>query len=234
MAIVYDKYGLIVQHDPQDVKYKDGGDTCRSEGLMALAGDYRSSFDLPLFVDEAGLGRRHPFQQQNNNDDPRNFTRDQMLCLMAGLWANMPQHKIAKRLFWSHAKRLFFCQNTHDQKGNKKPWYRGRDPLFLHHIGFMIKAARVKPLYWFVPLTYPFMLIELLVNVYITPNREPNQLLAMLSTLGTGWLKLYCRLHPDWKKPLTTYWGNDTTFRYQAEIGNKLVTYIENRISDGK
>lgn len=60
------------------------------------------------------LGVRHP------NTNPWNFTRDQLDCLVAGLYA-LGEHELIRKLFWAHLKRGFFCQNfDRDVLGSKK------------------------------------------------------------------------------------------------------------------
>lgn len=230
--IVYDEHGIVCQHDRHNpTGYLCGGDSARGVGMLALVGDTQSKEVIHKFVTEEGLGVRHPYQSfikdiQLNNDDPRSFTRDQLLCLMAGL------HKINRidlnrKLFYSHASRLFLCQNTHDQYGNEKPWYKGRDPLLFHHIGFMVLASKLWYLYWILPAAWLLMLIEIMVNVYVTPDREQNQLLAMLDVYGSPWLRLYTEWHPDWKRTTNEYWGG---WRDQKEIGIKVIDYVLSRL----
>jgi hypothetical protein len=223
--------GIVCQHDPFDETYMDGGDSARVTGLLAMSGESLDRFLVDDFVNEDGLGVRHPTQTRNNNNNPNNFTRDQLLCLMAGLNSSKTEfsESAAKKLFYSHAKRAFFCQNTHDQKNVKKLWYKSRDPLHPGQIGFLIQAARIRYLYPLLIFCYPFLLLELLVNVFVTPYRESNQILSVMNTSGSFWIKLYCKLHPNWKKPITDYWSG-YPFRDQPEIAEIIINYIETRI----
>ena len=230
MPIVKDKFGIVVQHDPNDPKYGDGGDSARSMGIMALVGDVKAQYSLVNFVLPTGHGVRHPFQEENNNNDHRNFTRDQLLPLMAGLSMRKDFVMFPRKLFWSYAKRGFLGQNSHDQQGNEKPWYRGRDLMHPGHIGFMIQAAR---LYWLYPLlllTWPFLILEILFHVVFTRKRESNQLLSMLLVSGTPFLVLYTLLDHEWKTHVLNYWSG-YPFRDQAEIGDLLVEVVSRRVS---
>lgn len=235
--IVYDTHDIICQHDRNNPNgYLCGGDSARGVGMLALVGDARSENVIHNFVLPGGLGVRHPFQPliknpdgssyQLNNDDPKSFTRDQLLPLMAGLWMIL-REDLNKELFWSHASRLFLCQNTHDQHGNEKPWYKGRDPLFIHHIGFMVVASKLWYLYWMLPAAWIVLLVEIFLNAYVTPYREQNQLIAMLSVYGKPWLKLYTALHPDWKFAMNEYWSG---WRDQKEVGERIIKYVESRV----
>lgn len=217
---VRDHLTIIVQHSKSDPTYLDGGDSARVAGLMAMTGSEIDKNNLSKFVLLEGLGVRHPAQQFHNN--PNNFTRDQLLCLMAGM--SLPSNRA---LFKSHAKRLFFCQNSHDQDDNKKPWW-SRDILHPGNIGYMIQAAKIVWLYPLLPICWIFLFLDIVFGVFIKPWRESNQLIAMLTISGTFWLKLYCKLHPDWKKPIEEYWSG---WRDQKEIGDNIINFITNKIT---
>lgn len=217
--IVRDNLGIIVQHSKADSNYLDGGDSARVTGLMSMAGSKIDKNNISKFVSEEGLGLRHPTQIFHN--DHNNFTRDQLICLMSGMSLS-PN----KALFKSHAKRFFFCQNSHDQDGNKKPWW-SRDILHPGNIGYMIQASKILWLYPLLPFCWIFLFLDLVFGVFIKPWRESNQLIAMLDISGTIWLKVYCKLHPDWKKPIQEYWSG---WRDQEEIGDHLISFIENKI----
>jgi hypothetical protein len=63
---------------------------------------------------KTGVLLRHPTHVPSNN--PKNFTRDQMMCLISAL-----PPEINRRVFWATLKRGFFAQNTErDVVGSKK------------------------------------------------------------------------------------------------------------------
>lgn len=226
MPIIRDRFGIVVQHRPDDPLYLDGGDSARVTGLLSMCGSVRDQFIITNFVKHPGNGVRHPFQDLNNNNNPNNFTRDQLICLMAGLSTSFINSIFAETVVKSYAKRLFLGQNTHDQENNKKPWYKGRDILHPGYIGFLIQAAQMRSFYFILPFTWLFILLELLFSVFITPWRESNQTIALLNVSGKWFLKLYTKLHPDWKKPIIDYWSG---WRDQKEIAEIIINYVLTR-----
>lgn len=101
----------------------DGGDSARAQGLFSLFSPENYYFGVLVlnYVSLKGECFRHP--NQKPWDNAKNFSRDQLICLVAGLWARkepLAQLK-AREIFWAHAKRLFFCQNSErDSVGSKK------------------------------------------------------------------------------------------------------------------
>lgn len=224
-----DNYGIVCQHSPYDENYIDGGDSSRAEGMLAMTGSAQDLHLLPQFeVLSTGMFHRHP--NQPHYCDSNNFTRDQLVQLYAGL-NKLEDKSIARRGFWSHAKRLFFCQNTHDLQGNLKPWYKSRDPLPASNIGQMIIASRYYLLYPLLPFCILFLFLEILFHSVMPINKENNQIIALCDVYGKWILKLYCFLDRKWEDKLIEYWGlTSKDFRYQPEIGNMITAYIENRI----
>lgn len=218
-----DQYGIIVQHRPNDLTYMDGGDSARAVGMMAMSGSAQDKFLINHFETFAGLLCRHPYQDIYKNTN--NFTRDQLLQAMAGI--NEANHvDLAKRIFWSHVKRGFLCQNTHTIEDVKKSWW-DRDILTPSHIGTLLKPAKIYWLYWMLPLCWAWLVLDVAWSTNVKPNDESNQIIAMCSVAGDWALKLYCANHPNWKKPIIEYWSR---WRDQKEIGDAIVGYIENRI----
>ena len=75
--IYRDSSGFLVKGE-----LKDGGDTAVREGLMAVFTGQPGN--LLQLVNDQGLCVRHPNQKPWNN--PNNFTKDQLKCLVAGLY----------------------------------------------------------------------------------------------------------------------------------------------------
>lgn len=98
----------------------DAGDSANRSGLFAMCTDFYMPLDM-FFTKNSGELVRHP--TQSPWDNPKNFSRDQLIPLVAGLWKR-EMYSLASSVFWAHARRGFFCQNTErDVPGSKKyPW----------------------------------------------------------------------------------------------------------------
>jgi hypothetical protein len=219
--IVRDEAGIIIQH-PLDKN--SGGDSARSCGMMAISYSAKDlglmwKFEKPQL---SGKLSRHPLHYPNDS-----FTRDQLLPTIAGIHAS-GDLKLARRVFWSHAKRGFFCQNYMEQFPDKHGFRRnkgffGRDPLSPSHIGHLILCAE---LYWLYPFVFlfglPWLICETVYHAKCTPRGEPNQLISMLKTYDLVWLWVY--LHPNWRTCIRDYWSG---WRDQKEIAEQIIDGIE-------
>ncbi len=118
MSIKRDMLGVVIQHDPANVAYADGGDSANRTGILAMCGSLADQRVLPLFEDGNGWMHRHPTQQPWNN--PKNCTRDQLIPFVAGCWVS-GNTAIARRLLIAHEARNWVCQNTErDYPGTTK------------------------------------------------------------------------------------------------------------------
>lgn len=240
--IVRDENGIIMQHDPNDPLYLDGGDAAARDGMASMSGSRKDRGVMSLFELDDGILSRHPIQSPY--DDPRTTTRDQLLQFVAGYltplsaWSwNTDRRMPAKRIFWTHAKRGFLCQNTHkivdDPNTNKKvlvkkKWW-DRDILTPSHIGHLIKIAQIYWLYPFLPISYLWLLGDIFWSTYVKPFDESNQIIAMCAVAGDWALRLYCHAHPDWKKPIRDYYSG---WRNQPELGELIIKYVKARINN--
>jgi hypothetical protein len=243
-----DFFSIICQHDPANPEYLDGGDSARATGMMAMAGSTGDQAFLEQFEVKDGYLCRHPYQDllkdetgkviRGDFSNPNNFTRDQLVQFFGGLNKATQQNTLglraialARRVFWAHARRLFFCQNSHDLEGNQKVWWKSRDPLPPSNIGQMILTAKLWPLYIFLPFTTLWLLIDIFFSAKFAQLEENNQIIALCDVYGVWALKLYCYLNPKWREGLIIYWGIDEQFfRHQREIAQELISYIENKI----
>lgn len=222
--------GAIIQH-PLDKN--SGGDSARSTGMMALFGSLEDQsilgrFEVPPL---SGMLCRHPLLWPKTDD----FTRDQLICFVAGLWKTK-RTDLARRVFWSHAKRGFFCQNYMEQFPNAKTQIRedkgffGRDPLSPSHVGFLILCARMWWLYPFLLIALPWFLIDLWYATKERPREEQNQIIAMASVYGC--LKLWAQWHPCWDRPIWDYWCSPQSWRDQNELGIYIIKAISRSLND--
>lgn len=221
--IFRDSFGLPVDET------MDGGDTTVRAGILAMCSQDRS---LMMCYKSDSLMRRNPFDSPWDN--PYNFSRDQLLPTLAGLKA-LGRKDVIRKLFYSHAKRLFLCQNfDRDWPGSTKyPWphkvdgkwrlFDFADPLLPNQIGCMIKAGEIKSFYWLTPLTYLFHYISLFGHS-IGNHYEENQMIAECYLLGT--LKAYVKWKPRWIEVSAKYWLD----RNEVEYHNMLVEFISREV----
>lgn len=218
--IVVDEFNFIGQHKRSDPKYLDFGDSSNRTAIMYVCD---RSFFAPLekLVDDEGLCSRHhkyPWATK------KNFSRDQVVPFMLGMKAygeRTGATYITKKIFWSHAKRLFLCQNTYrnDGTGPKFP-----DILAPDHILHLILCARVWPFYIWGLIGYPWLIASIYWSTRVKPEAEQNQIICQVLAAGKPFLKLYLKWHPDFKKNLRNYWGG---WRDQIEMADVMIDYIE-------
>ncbi len=108
----------------------DQGDSAVRAGLLEIA-DLLIE-DISQYEAYPGELVRSPYQFPWNN--PGNFTKDQMKCLVAGLY-KAGRHDIIRRVLYATIKRCFFMQNIdRDKPGSTKlPYphknYKDSNPL---------------------------------------------------------------------------------------------------------
>jgi len=204
--IVRDNYAIIVQHYPETPNQGDGGDSSRTTGIMALFGSRIDQIIIETHWTSKGFVR-HP--KQHGWDNPRIFSRDQLVCLSAGLWKSKKDWIVKHEFYRQYWKGV--CPNVD----------LIIDPCFYWHL---ILCGRIKWLYPLAPIGYLFLLIHILFMTKIRPDAEQNQTICMAAVAGTFFLDLWCFLHPDWIGSLFDYWNG---WRDQGEIAS----HIEESIS---
>lgn len=227
-VIIRDSHGL-----PVDITM-DGGDSAVRAGMLALFANY---FDHIDEYEHKGLTCRHPVQDPWCNE--WNQSRDQTIPLVAGL-AVAGNREACRRIFWAHAKRGFFSQNTErDWPGTTKyPWphkmqggdpkdngkwrlFDFADPLFPDHIWHLILCARITWLYPFAVIGIPWMIVSMALHG-LRAGREHNQIIAMCMIQGPWALRLFKALTPSWEADVRTYWDSRHEGRYADLIVRSL------------
>ena len=208
--ILRDEMGIICQHDIYNNHALDEGDSCNRTALLSLFG---STFDTCLlhhFHIGSGTLVRHPKPKKIPNDlrehdDPRGFSRDQLIPYVAALSKSEHYPKTLKSIFAKRMGRCFLEQNF--------------DVLFSPvTLAFLIKACRIYWFYFFLPIGYLFLILDIVWFTKIKPYDEQNQFISVLEIMGMK--SMYKKLHPDWKKATMNYWDS---WRDQKEIGEKII-----------
>ena len=205
--MIYDIFGL-----PRDNGADDFMDSARLASINELFGkDY---IDLTRYT-LGTLAVRHPFFEPANN--PFNFTRDQLICLTAGLFKQNKQE---------YVKGLLINNKTHAQNIDKdypntpKTWPDGRDWLSPSHRGHLRRCAGMEATYFQTLWLY----LDIVYNAWVSPLSEPNQLICMLYVAGPKYLKLWTKLNKNWRVSIIKYWSN---WRAEYELTEQIVNKIE-------
>ena len=210
-----DHYGFVGQHRRNDPTYLDFGDSSNRTALYYLKN--KQGFTNLAHLVDGGLCKRHREEPYNN---PNTFSRDQLIPFVMGLY-EADLKVTARAVFWSHAKRFFFCQNTYSLAGTgpKLP-----DILAPDHVWHLILCAKIRWLYAFGILGYPFLLLQIIWSAKIKTWDEQNQIISQLIIAGKPFIKLYKWLHPNYKKAIYQYWDG---WRDQKEIAENIINRLE-------
>jgi hypothetical protein len=221
---------------PVEARY-DGGDSAVRIGLLALCGKETNIDKVESYEVTPGMLVRHPIQYPWNN--PKNFSRDQLMCYLAGI-DKLELRDLAKRIFWSRAKSLFFAQNIErDVPGSTKYPYRHcfarmedgveecrnfdfADPLMPNNVWAMIKAARIYWLYPFALIGIPFFVLTLVIHS-LGNHYEENQLISECAINGKWAIILFNLINKKWKDVSFKYWSD----RDEIEYHNMLVELLD-------
>jgi len=169
----------------------DWEDASMFNGLLALF-DIRD-VDLMQFIDENKYVR-HPYGTVYN------FSRDQFLCLSAGLSKKFPQ-----------------CV--------REDWITGRDLLSPANKGHTLRCRGLKAS-WLQDL---WLKAEILFHAKFTPLAEPNQLIAMMMIAGPEYLKLWTSHNKEWQRSIRKYWSEeDGAWRNEPELAEAMIKKISN------
>lgn len=197
--MIFDSCGL-----PRDTGATDFMDSASRAGLMAL---FDAGFDpsgLCMYLDHEPLigfvGRRHPFEVPSNNY--KNFTRDQLVCLAAGLWKGGGRY--VPHLYENAVKSGNRAQNTEkDVVGSTKKFPDGADWLSPSVMNHLRLCSGLKP----TVLGTAWLIMDIVYHSLFTPLREPNQLICMCVVAGPKYVKLFKKLNSKWKQGITDYWS---------------------------
>lgn len=226
---------------------RDGGDSAAFHGIV-------DCFDFNAFnwanhpswyFVKNGICVRHPKDPVYSN--PWCFSRDQLICLTAGLWGLKNRSEDVIDILKKPWTQFWFAQNIErDQPGStKRPWphkmtggdpvdngkwrwFDFADPLLPHHMLHLYNCARIKPpllIKWFGSL---LLHLSCVFNSQKIDN-EQNQLQCMVKVAGPKWVDLYIKNNPMWEKQTYYYFAEQ---RGSPEFYNIILNRFPNPESD--
>lgn len=213
--MIFDLYGL-----PKDNGATDYMDSARLAGLVELFGS--DHIDLMAYIryDDEGrlVAMRHPREMPSNNW--KNFTRDQLMCLAAGL-KKQNREGTVRKLYYEAVRRGYRAQNTEaDYPGTLKKFPNGADLLTPSHMNHLRICSGEKPTL----LGRLWLTIDILFNGYISPKTEPNQLICMCVVAGEKYVRLWKKVNPYWKGAIIDYWCG---WRGEKELALRMIESLE-------
>jgi len=192
--MIFDDKGL-----PRDTGATDFMDSSRLAGMVRLFDD-KSKIPIDLYVRtnmrETKKYVRYPFVE-----NPYDFSRDQTLCLVAGLYK----------------AGFSFLVN--------KDYVTGKDIFMPSHMGHLNRCAK-KPVNL---LQKAWLWIDVLYSTFVKPVNEPNQILAMMYIAylqgEKSYLKFWLKHNTKWKQSIKDYW--ELSFRDEKELSALIIAKLE-------
>lgn len=222
--MIFDAHGL-----PRTKGETDFMDSARLAGMLATFGHWQAP-DLLQYTTEEGYALRYPYEDPNNaaSNNPLNVTRDQIICLASGLAAQGLSGQAYEFLIDAEARGFIpRAQNVEaDVPGSTKPWYNGADIMLLSDMGHLSTcsggAATAFQRLW--------LRFEIMFHNYLTPLREPNQLMCKAKVAGDEYERLLLR-NPKFFQSIWNYWafdGSDSP-RKEEELAKFFISYYASK-----
>jgi hypothetical protein len=207
--IVTDDLGLIGQHrpdEPNNPEYPDFYDSCMRTSIAVICGI--SDASIVHFLDNKFRCVRHPKYSHTLT------SRDQIIPLIAAF-------KLSNRYCSElYCRTILMNYNL----------FINKDFLGMPDIQWFFRKCKGDNSYsW---LGDKALRASIWYASKIKPNHELNQAILVAFICGRKYLKLLCSSHPDWRKNLRDYYGTETSFRFQPELGESYVRWVEKRIND--
>ena len=166
-----DEYGL-----PRENGATDWQDSARLAGILNVFSI--RYFNMLQYVTHDFKFKHHKRYVRHPYERKYDFSRDQAVCLMAG---------------------LYFTNNCNLVNKN---FIDGKDWFSPSHNGHVRICQGLKPR-WHQKL---WLWLDVFWACYVKPMAEPNQLLCMLMVADIKYLTFYVRRNKKWKEAIQNYW----------------------------
>lgn len=188
--MIFDMFDL-----PKDNGASDWQDSARLAGIMTVFGWQRKVDCSKYAVSYANINCteyvRHPQEYKYN------FSRDQAICLMAGLFVQDRSYLVSKKFII------------------------GRDIFSPSHNGHVRICQGLRP-HWYQNL---WLWFDVCFNIFATPMSEPNQLLCMLMVHpDKKYLKFWLKRKKVWRESISNYWCG---WRKEYELALHMIGVLE-------
>mgnify|MGYP000694525597 FL=1 len=189
--MIFDRWGLQKPRGASDFQ-----DSAMAAGMWVLFG-MEPDVDLSFYTRGRGKYHRHP------NEYKYTMSRDQTICLFAGLWAQ---------------KRFNLVDPGYNTEGDLvSPGVRGH----------FKRCARLDS-NWFQDA---WLMADVYAHAWFNPMGEPNQLIAMMMVADPKFMRMWCRLNKTWRDSILFYWcAGDGAWRGEPELAEKMISVIQERI----
>lgn len=214
--MIIDEYGL-----PVDDGAATKADSARLAGMMALVNHPLAPPLEEYFVDDMNPVR-HPYATVYPENNPRVMSRDQLVCLAAGLSAQ-GNIKYAQRIL---DLCTWFAPNNMDEQTRR---WKIPDPISPQVRNHFKMCAIAKG----TDFGYQCLILDIILNGKYNPLGEQNQTQAMVLTAekrtAGKWCKFYVRNTPKWKEATRKYWIDDRIgyCKGEPELCEMIIKTIE-------
>lgn len=204
---------------PVDQNSTDAMDSARLVGMMAVFkyGNYQHIGDY--FVEDTIV--RCPVKMHDGcyADNKNNITRDQEICLRAGLFlSGILLHEPRK-----FEDRLFCKGFEKDKPGGKKKIPDIFMPSHKNHFRLCAHKAPNR-------IGYLWLWQDVLYACKVDPWHEPNQLICMMMIAGPEYIRYWKANHPDWRKCIMQYWFDERLGKYnrgEKHFAEHIISVLE-------
>lgn len=188
--MIFDELGL-----PKDTGASDLQDSARLAGVMTVF-EWPQKIPLVKYViDDNFITKycRHPKEYKYD------FSRDQALCLMAGL---------AKQNHFQYVKKEFVD---------------GKDLFSPSNMGHVRICQGLKPRWY----QNAWLWFDVIYSAKVKPLAEPNQLLCMLVVHpDTKYIKFWLKHNKQWEQAIRDYWSG---WRGEKELADHMIDFLIER-----